>query len=239
MLKKTLYVVAVLLLVGTVGWVVGSNRVRAQSADEGTCPPGYTYYAVLEPIQDDAQSSRITDQGCKPIEMAEEVTLNPIRPGDEGWDVKPYEPTEQAEVVQGPSEETVYRCVIFLEPIQPGEEASRSSKPVCSSGKIEEVDGNSLASSYLIAKFYDNTNYTNLLVEYYGASACSSTISYGATSLPGSLDNKFASGRSYSNCNLIYVYDFTNYAGPSYSCGPNCSSFYALNDNVSSWRTTR
>ncbi len=101
------------------------------------------------------------------------------------------------------------------------------------------VDGHSLNSSYLIAKFYDNTNYTTLLIEYYGASACSSTISYGVTALSSNLDNRFASGQSFSNCNQIYVYDFTNYGGPSYSCGPNCSSFYALNDNVSSWRTNQ
>lgn len=237
MLRKALYVVVVLLLVGgTIGW---AKWTSAQSPNEGACPPGYTYYAVLEPIQEGTQSSRITEQGCRLVETSEEVTLNPIRPGDEGWEVKPSEPTDKNEIVQGPSGETVYRCVIFLEPIQSGEESSRASEPVCSAGKIDTVDGHSLASSYLIAKFYDNTNYTALLVEYYAPSACSSTISYGVTSLPSNLDNKFASGKSYSNCNRIYVYDFPNYGQPTYSCGANCPSFYALNDHVSSWRTTQ
>ena len=237
MLRKAMYVVLVLLLLGgTIGWAKWTS-VRA--ADEGTCPPGYTSYAVLEPIQDGTQSSKVTEQGCKPVETSEQVFLNPIQPGEEGWEVRPSEPTGKSEIVQGPSEETVYRCVVFLEPIQSGEESSRASEPVCSAGKIDAVDGSSLASSYLIAKFYDNTNYTTLLVEYYGASACSSTISYGVTSLPSNLNNKFASGQPYSNCNRIYVYDFTNYGGPSYLCGANCPSFYALNDNVSSWRTTQ
>ncbi len=240
MLRKTLYAIAILsLVVGGIATVAWRQGALAQSTENGACPPGYTHYAVLEPIQGDTQSSKITDQGCKPIETGQEVILNPIRPGDEGWEVKPSEPTGQSEIVRGPSAETIYRCAIFLEPIQPGEESSKASKPVCSGGKIDTVDGHALDSSYLIAKFYDNTNYSALLVEYYGASACSSTISYGVTSLPSNLDNKFASGQSYSNCNRIYVYDFTNYGGPNYSCGPNCPSFYALNDNVSSWRTTQ
>lgn len=240
MLRKALYAVGVLLLAsGLLGASIKWTLVQASGGDEA-CPPGYTAYAVLDPIQEGEQSSRITDQGCKPIEPSvEEVTLKPIQPGDEGWEVKPSEPTERNDVVRGPSGETAYRCVILLEPIQPGEESSKASEPVCSAGAIDSINGVSLDSSYLIAKFYDNTNYTTLLVEYYGASACSATISYGATSLPSNLDNKFASGRSYSNCNLIYVYDFPNYGQPTYSCGANCPSFYALNDNVSSWRTTQ
>ncbi len=240
MLRKTVYAAIVLLLAGgSAAGIIWFRGASAQAAENGACPPGYTSYAVLEPVQDATQSSKITDQGCKPIETAPQVFLNPIRPGDEGWEIEPYKPTEQSEIVQGPNVETVYRCVIFLEPIQPGEESSKASEPVCSAGEINTVDGHALDSSYLIAKFYDNTNYSALLVEYYGASACSSTISYGVTSLPSSLDNRFVSGQSYSNCNRIYVYDFPNYVQPTYTCGPNCPSFYALNDNVSSWRTTQ
>jgi hypothetical protein len=167
---------------------------------------------------------------------AVEENLTPIHPGDEGWEVKPYVSTERSETVRGPSQETAYRCVSYLEPLQPGEETSKESKMVCSTGTISSIDGKSLDSSFLIAKFYDNTN--SLLIEYYGPSACSDSISYGKTTLPSDLDNKFASGKVFSDCNLIYVYDFANYSGPSYTCGPNCSSFYALNNYVSSWRTT-
>ena len=126
---------------------------------------------------------------------------------------------------------------MFLEPIRPGEQFSRASEPICSAGPIDTVNGVPLASSYLITKFYDRTNYRTLLVEYYGASDCLSA-SYGVADLPDSLDNKFESGRAYSQCNTIYVYDFNNYGGPSYSCGPNCATFYALNNFVSSWRST-
>lgn len=181
--------------------------------------------------------SRATATANQDVGAVEEI-LTPIHPGDEGWETKPYVPTERSETVRGPSQETVFRCVSYLEPLQPGEETSKESKMVCSSGAISSVDGISLESSFLIAKFYDNTNYGSLLIEYYGPSACSDSISYGKTTLPGDLDNKFTSGKVFSDCNLIRFYDFANYSGPSYSCGPNCSSFYALNNYVSSWRTT-
>jgi hypothetical protein len=93
---------------------------------------------------------------------------------------------------------------------------------------------------YLIAKFYDNPNYGSLLIEYYGAYPCSQGYSYGRPDLRADgVNNQFASGQGFSTCNLITVYDFYNYSGPFYACGPDCPTFYALNDAVSSWRITR
>ncbi|MDY6877747.1 MAG: hypothetical protein SWK90_16315 [Chloroflexota bacterium] len=172
------------------------------------------------------------------VSWVRQVVLEPIRPGEEGWTVEPYQADSTNGIVRGPSGETEYRCVVLLEPIQPGEQFSKASEPVCSRGAIDSINGVSLDSSYLIARFYDYTNYGNLLVEYYGASPCSPTASYGIPDLPDNLDNRFASGCVYSNCDNLYVYDFDHHQGPSHHCGPNCWSFYALNDEVSSWRTT-
>jgi hypothetical protein len=241
MLKKALFVISALLLVG--GLVTaGMSRSVAQSGNtEDPCPPGEAEFVVLDPVLPGEQGSRIVERGCRPADEASEVVLTPIQPGEDGWTVEP-EVLDQGEavngIVRGPGDETAYRCVVLLEPVQPGEQFSKASEPVCSDGRIDTVNGVLLDSSYLIAKFYDRTNYTTLLVEYYGSSACSPTISYGVPDLPDNLDNRFASGRAYSNCDHIYVYDFNNYGGPSYSCGANCPSFYALNDEVSSWRTT-
>jgi len=242
MWKKVFIAISVPLFAGGLVGVVGmSPRATQASSTEGGCPPGYVHFVALEPIQPGEQGSKVVDQGCQPADEVEEIELKPIQPGDEGWSVEP-EPVAQGEavngIVRGPSDETGYRCVVLLEPVQPGEQFSKASEPVCFDGPIDTVSGVSLDSSYLIAKFYDRTNYITLLVEYYGSSACSPTISYGVPDLPDNLDNRFASGRAYSNCDHIYVYDFNDYGGPSYSCGANCPSFYALNDEVSSWRTT-
>jgi hypothetical protein len=237
MLRKVMLAIGILVLAGGVMAFAIHQASAGGPGDVLECPTGYAQVVNLQPIQPGDSSSTTTDQRCEPITEAQVEFLEPIKPGDEGWEIKPYEPTETSKVVFGPSQETAYRCVIFLDPIQPGEQESKASEPVCSSSPINSVNGVSLDSSYLIAKFYDNTNYSSLLVEYYGPLGCSTSVSYGNTSLPSNLDNKFASGSSYSGCNVIEVFDFTNYTGPTYACGPNCSSFYALNDHVSSWRT--
>lgn len=218
MTRKGLYVFGVLILAGAI-LAAGLSKANATATQDGDIAVG-----PLTAVQ--------------PAVAITEESLIPIHPGDEGWEVKPYVPTEKSEIVRGPSQGPEYRCVSYLEPIQPGEQASKESKMVCSTGPISSIDGISLDSSFLIAKFYDNTDYGAPLIEYYGPSACSDSISYGKTTLPSDLDNKFASGKVFSDCNLIDIYDFANYSGPSYSCGPNCSSFYALNNYVSSWSTT-
>jgi len=182
-------------------------------------------------------SNRTQAAGGEPLKVILEPTIHP-----EGWAVEPSESGDQGDavngIVRGPSGETEYRCVVLLEPIQPGEQFSKVVEMACSRGPIDSINGVSLTYSYLIAKFYDYTNYGNLLVEYYGASPCSPTVSYGVPDLPDNLDNKFASGKAYSNCDRIYVYDRNNYTPPQYDCGPNCPTFHALNDAVSSWRVT-
>ncbi len=242
MRKKSVLLVSVSVLL-LAGGLLGAGLRRTAAQEEGVCPPGYTYVTLIEPVQPGEQSSKVLEQGCQPIDdVFEKVVLEPIRPGEEGWAVEPSESGDQGEavngIVRGPSGETEYRCVVLLEPIQPGEQFSRASEPVCSRGAIDSINDVSLDRSYLIAKFYDETNYTNLLVEYYGASPCSPTVSYGVPDLPDNLDNRFASGRAYSNCDHITVHDRNGYRDPSYACGANCPTFYALNDAVSSWEAT-
>jgi len=227
--------VGVLLLAGALlGITLTGASVRAAGCE--------TVRVLLEPVRPGERSSRILRTVCmdESVEQAIEAVLEPIQPGDEGWDVEPNLPEGDLVngIVRGPSDESAYRCVVYLEPIQSGAESSKASEPVCSRGPIDSVNGVLLDSSYLVARFYDNTSYENLLIEYYGASPCSSTVSYGVPDLPDNLDNKFASGKAYSNCDHIYVYDHNGYRDPSYVCGANCPTFYALNNAVSSWKVT-
>ncbi len=234
MSKKVLITISALLLGGgLVGWAGMSGRAaQAGSAEEG-CPPGYVESVGLEPIQPGEQGSKVVERSCRPAdEEVETVVLAPLSP--EELERPEYEPTETSPIVRGPSDSADYRCVVVLKPLEEGGEAS---DPVCGSGRIESVDGVSLESLYLIAKFYDNTNYGSLLKEYYGQYPCSAGYSYGRPDLRvDGLDNRFASGYGFSSCDRITVYDWDNYTGPEYSCGPDCSTFYALKDEVSSWK---
>jgi hypothetical protein len=236
-MKKVTFVLLSLLVVGG---VMGAGVMTTAALGEG-CPTGYVSVVMLEPVQSGGQASKIVGQECRPADAnVQEIVLEPMNPAD--FKVAPDEWANQGEavngMVMGPSEETDQRCIVILEPIQPGEQSSKASDPVCSEGKIDTVDGKSLDSYYLISKFYDWTGYAVLLVEYYGAVPCSSTISYGVVDLPDSLDNKFESGSGFSSCDHISVHDFNDYSGPSYSCGANCPSFFALNNEVSSWRVS-
>lgn len=173
-----------------------------------------------------------------PIQLSEEmgaiqqVTLDPLRPEDAT--VPEPKPAGNSPIVQGPSDSPDYRCVVVLKPLEQG---GGSTQPVCGKGRIEAVEAQSLESLYLIARFYDAPDYNTPLIEYYGPYPCSAGYSYGRPNLSeDGMDNRFASGRGFSTCNLLTVYDLYNYTGPSYACGPDCSTFYALNDEVSSWR---
>jgi len=127
-------------------------------------------------------------------------------------------------------------CNVLLEPLQPGKLTSDILELKCGIGSnLPEFDVN---TTYYIASFYDDINYVTLLVNFFGSSTCSSSVSYGVGQVPSSLNNRFSSGSVYSGCNNLYVYDLANYAGDSASCFANCSSFGSLNDRVSSWRVT-
>ncbi len=238
MVKKALFVIAALLLAGGLGWPVMTGKtIQAGNANttESPCPPGFVESVVLEPIRSGEQGSEVVERSCRPADEAvEAIVLEPLSKEEAEALDRPYQPTETSPIVRGPSDSDEYRCVVVLKPLEEGGEAS---EPVCGKGRIEVVDGVSLQSLYLIAKFYDNTNYGSLLKEYYGQYPCSAGYSYGKPDLRvDGVDNRFASGQGFSSCDRITVYDWYDYTGPQYSCGPNCSTFGALNDEVSSWK---
>jgi len=225
--------IGILLLAGG---LIGAGLTRAaRSEDVGDCPPGYTRVVQIEPLQPGEKDSKTMDLGCQPIGKVATVVLEPLSP-EEARESTP-QPTGISPIVRGPSDSPEYRCVVVLEPLREGETTSQALEPVCGKGPITTVNGIALDSLYLIAKFYDNSNYGSVLIEYYGAYPCSQGYSYGRPDLRADgVDNRFASGQGFSSCDLITVYDLYDYREPKYSCGPDCPSFYALNDEVSSWK---
>ena len=126
-------------------------------------------------------------------------------------------------------------CNVLLEPLQTGKSTSRILSVKCGTNfNLHDFGTN----AYFLAHFYDDVNYRNILISYYGTEMCSSSISYGVSQVSSSIDNRISSGAGYSGCNYIYVYDLANYTGDSTSCFANCSSFGSINDRVSSWRIT-
>lgn len=127
-------------------------------------------------------------------------------------------------------------CYVLLEPLQPGQTTSNIIEIQC--GNDAHKLDSELNSAYFIASFFDKINFKEVLIQYYGPSLCSDSISYGIAQLSETVDNRISSGSGYSGCNNIYVYDLPNFSGDSASCFANCSSFGTLNDRVSSWKVT-
>jgi len=232
---KNVILVLVIILIGA-SMTVAAIKVASQ---EGlNCPEGYTVEQLLEPIREGETGSRVLSQECVPSNREGGMTL--LEPLDPNAPAPLPEWTNQGEdvngIVEGPSKATNYRCVTLLDPIKEGEDGSKVLGEVCSEGDITEINGYSLQSNYLVAKFYNYTNYGGFEQEYYGSIPCSPGVSYGVNQLPSTLDNKYESGKAYSSCDQIEVFDFANHEGATYACGASCSSFYALNNNVTSWR---
>jgi hypothetical protein len=232
MRKRTalLMTVGLAVLAGLVGTFL---VVRAESDPEDGV--SWVSQVILAPIRPGETGSKVVSERlvARPSDV-EEVVLEPMRP--EELERPAYEPTETSLLVRGPSDSSKYRCVVVLKPL---EEGGKASEPVCGKGSIESVNGVALESLYLIAKFYNDTEYQGLLTEYYGQYPCSSGYSYGRPDLrDDAVDNEFASGEGFSSCDLITLHDWYNYTGPKYACGPNCEKLYALNDAVSSWKVT-
>lgn len=236
-MSKTKNVVLALVMILT-GALITASATKVASQEGLNCPAGYFAAQLLEPIREGETGSRVLSEECVPINReGAEMFLEPL---DANAPASLPEWTNQGEdvngIVKGPSNSTNYRCVILLDPIKDGEDESRILGEVCSEGEITEINGYSLQSYYLIAKFYDNTNYGGFEQEYYGSIPCSPGVSYGVNQLPTTLDNKFESGKAYSSCDQIEVFDFANHQGTTFACGASCSSFYALNNNFTSWR---
>jgi len=100
--------------------------------------------------------------------------------------------------------------------------------------QILDSYGASTATSFLIGREYNNTNYVNLLLETFASSACTSTSGWQIGYVGDGLNDMFESGKGFSNCNWNYKYEHSQFGGARRECSPNCSSYQALNNQVSS-----
>lgn len=117
-------------------------------------------------------------------------------------------------------------------------EIDEAMRSYSTSSSLSTGSTNTLLSSFLIARFWNNINFNNLLVEYMGPVSCSPSTSYGVPVLSSSLNDKFESGSAYSSCNILWIYENINYGGQVGVCYPSCSDFGIFKNQVSSWRAT-
>lgn len=100
--------------------------------------------------------------------------------------------------------------------------------------EILDEFGAQAASSFLIGREYDNTNYVNLIYEAFAPGPCTATSGWEVGYVGDALNDRFESGKGFSNCNWNYKYEHSQFRGARLECNPNCSTYGALRNQVSS-----
>ena len=99
-----------------------------------------------------------------------------------------------------------------------------------------EAKGLQEKATFVIAIDYDAVNYGGSTAMFNGSSACSSTTSYGVTTMPAGWDNAADSTKAFSNCNNNQAYENASYGGANRICTPDCADLGVLKNAVSSQR---
>jgi hypothetical protein len=94
--------------------------------------------------------------------------------------------------------------------------------------------GAAAASSFLIGREYNSINYANLLKEYFVGSACTNSSGWTVSYVGDALNDRFESGKGFSNCDHNYKYEHSGFRGARRHCSPNCADYGVLRNEVSS-----
>lgn len=99
------------------------------------------------------------------------------------------------------------------------------------------LDGSGMASAegadYLIGTEWYNTGYTGSSVSYWATGDCIGQT-WGVAYVGATHNDKFESGKGFASCDRNKKFEHADYGGAVRTCLPNCSSYQALNNEVSS-----
>lgn len=107
------------------------------------------------------------------------------------------------------------------------------------------ADVEAAGGSYLMARFWDNKNFSSLLWEHYYEYICPQQPGHiGNVNLAmAGVDNRFESANAYGYsgyCETTIMYKYANLSGTSYQCGGGgCSDLGLLNNDVTSYKLFR
>jgi hypothetical protein len=152
-------------------------------------------------------------------------------------------------------------CIVHIDPVLPGEAASKVSAPKCfatfkeaiaaaTSGTVQlpsSVTPRMLSARMLrpqraaaqtvISVDYRDSGFSGISLTWYvsGTSACA-TNNYSAASMPSGWNDEVSSSQRYDSCTTNPHYEHVNFGGAIYRC--TCSSMGVMNDKTSSEKWT-
>ncbi|HLB47906.1 MAG TPA: hypothetical protein VJL59_12935 [Anaerolineales bacterium] len=233
--RKTLLVgLAFLLLVG----LAGVSVALAQAEGGGVTPP----YTVAQALTEEEIAAG--KQGQVQYFDSFEAAMQSI--GAAPADFKPADSDRSA---------PERHCVILIEPLQPGQQASVASEPVCFArfpDAIYAATGDTVrlapavrpadvtqdmlapASTTVISIDYANSNFQGSTLVWVANNSvgCNTGYSYSAPTMPSGWNDVVSSAQTYGGCNNNPHYEHTNYGGAVLTC--TCSTMGVMDNATSS-----
>jgi hypothetical protein len=160
----------------------------------------------------------------------------------------------------GNADEQDKHCVVQIEPLQPGQTASKVSELTCfdnfsdaifaatggavrlppsiEPGEVTEdmLEPPGPRSSTVIGIDYSGSSFSGSTLTWTTSdpNGCSDGTIYMQPSMPSGWANVVSSARSYQGCARYYHYDYTNYGGSALDCGYSCSTMGAMDNQTES-----
>jgi hypothetical protein len=91
-------------------------------------------------------------------------------------------------------------------------------------------------ASVLIGTEYTADSYAGSSRSYFASSTCSSGTNWEVADVGSSWNNNFESGKGFGGCDTNRKFAWQNFGGDVRTCTPNCATYGALQNDVSSLR---
>lgn len=93
-----------------------------------------------------------------------------------------------------------------------------------------------LGASVLIGTEYTAGSYAGSSRSYFASSTCSSGTNWEVADVGSTWNNDFESGKGFGGCDTNKKFAWQNFGGDVRTCTPNCATYGALQNDVSSLR---
>lgn len=257
-----LRLIPMVLILSAAGIAVGVEAQSGDGIEEGSAP-----YAVAQALTEEEAAAGMPVQ-VKYFESFEEA-MSSIHADPEDFSADSVAPASAAAETSrdGAAEASPERapekhCVVRIEPLRSGEEASAMSAATCfdrfsdaiyaaTGGAVrlaptvspadvtEETVQPESSHQTVLSIDYRDSNFSGSTLTWVANNTvgCTTGLSYAAPSMPSGWNDVVSSARTFAGCTYNRHYEHTNYGGSKIDC--YCASMGAMNDKTSSEKWNR
>ena len=115
-------------------------------------------------------------------------------------------------------------------------ELEASASPASTTDADMQDGGVTAMASVAIGTEYNHTLYGGSSSTYFASSTCSSSTTWEVSYVGDSWNDFFESGKGFGGCDRNRKFKASQFGGDSILCTPNCATYGALNNEISSLR---